>query len=172
MTNNLINQKNTLMELYIKNNDQLITSMIWSMLDTPNDMDYKIVVFRPYMNFLYKLEAISKYGYIDNNSPLKPQAEFIDKLIDITERYKRVGDDLPSIINQNKFKKWFLEMVSDWIKNDLEQDLAIAEKDFYSRIAWMDEPLETKEKKHTPLQKKKDEAMSALKKYKNQENTF
>lgn len=154
------------MKTYIKENERTLQKMILFLLDTKYEMAWKVNVFNPYIDFLYKLEFIKKYSWIDNNSVLKPQSEFIDKLIDLCEKYKDLGTDIKGVINSAKFKDWFLEMMGDWVDNNLDSVLDLAEKDFYSRIAWQDEPLENEEKRQTPLQKKKTEAMVALNKYK------
>lgn len=154
------------MKTYIKENERTLQKMILFLLDKEYEMEWKVNVFNPYIDFLYKLEFIKKYGWIDNKSDLKSQSDFIDKLIDLCEKYKDLGEDMKGIINSAKFRDWFLEMMGEWIEKHLNYELAVVEKEFYSRIAWQDEPLENDEKRQTPLQKKKNEAMVALNKYK------
>lgn len=155
------------MKTYIRDNSSVVRRVINLMVDTHpcNDVElrkeWKYQVLIPYINFLSDLEVIKKYGWIDNNSQLKPHCEFIDKIITICEGAS--SNTLPS----EKFNHHLNQMIGEWLEWDLDSQLKVEEQKFYTRIAWQDEPLENEEKKDTPLQKKKMEAMTMLNKYKN-----
>jgi hypothetical protein len=151
------------MKTYFRDNSRKVKGVINLMVDSnPKDVElkkqWKLNVLNPYIDFLSDLEIIKKYSWINSTSALKPHCDFIEKITTICENTK--GDDLPS----DKFNKHLNEMISDWLDNNLQSELKKEEKSFYIRMSWQDEPLENDEKKETPLQKKKAEAMISLNK--------
>jgi len=160
------------MKNYIKENyttfNQFITDFINAnpMLDEAFAKQYRNGAVSMYIDFLYNLTYIKNYSHIDSNSPLKAQSDFIDKLIKGCESYKEMGSEFFNSIDYDKFNNWWDSMIEDWFHNMLDKDLYSAEKEFYSKIAYLDEPIEQSNTQANFLQNKKQEAMSVLRKHK------
>jgi hypothetical protein len=57
-------------------------------------------------------------------------------------------------------------MIEDWFHKKLDKDLYEEERKFYSKVTYLDKPLDETETKANYLQSKKEEALSVLQKYK------
>jgi len=160
------------MKTYIKENytifNRFITDFINHnpMLDEQFAKEYRNNTVSLYLDFLYSLEFIKNYSYIEQNSPLKTQCDFIDKLIKGCESYKQLGSDFFDTIDYNKFNDWWNNMIEDWFHKKLDKDLYEEERKFYSKVTYLDKPLDETETKANYLQSKKEEALSVLQKYK------
>ena len=149
------------MKTYLRDNSSKVRGVINLMVDSNPHTEWKLKVLYPYIDSLTNLEIIKKYGWIDNTSDLKPHCEFIEKIITLCE-----AEGFESLPTQ-KFNTYLNQMISDWLDKGLDSLLYEEERKFYTRIAWQDEPLENEEKKDSPLQKKKMEALTSMKQFKN-----
>jgi hypothetical protein len=152
------------MKTYLRDNNSKVNRVINQMVDTHNltnkvnKAEWKSEILNPYIQFLSNLEIVKKYSWIETNSALKQHCDFIEKITTLCEASD--VNQLPS----GKFNKHLNEMINDWLDKNLQSELTQLEKAFYTRIVWQDEPLENDEKKDTPLQKKKVEALGLMNK--------
>lgn len=95
---------------------------------------FKINVVGDYMNFIYNLN----YLPINSDSSLYKQIKFSDKLQTLVSRYKIGGFEnaIPNKETHEKFLEILQDHLSDWLKNNLDDELKSAEREYYTKVSF------------------------------------
>lgn len=98
---------------------------------------FKINVVGDYMNFIYNLNFLN----INSDSKLYKQIKFSDKLQTLVSRYKNGGFEnaIPNNETHEKFLEILHQHLSDWLQNNLDDELKHAEREYYTKLAFSKE---------------------------------
>jgi len=98
---------------------------------------FKLNIVGSYLNFIYSLNNLP----INSDSKLYKQIKFSDKLQTLIARYKTGGFDnaIPNKDAHEKFLEILQDHLSDWLQNNLDDELKIEERNYYSKLAFSKE---------------------------------
>jgi len=133
------------MENYIRKNRKLFSTVIDTIIDsveTTNaevSKEWKVGVLSPYLNFLEDLLFIKVSA--DNNK-FEDQLKFVSRLSAICDRCKSLGiDEAVPVENRLPLHNTLNKAISDWLDNNLDSELKLEEKKYFTKIAFDKNPV-------------------------------